>query len=469
MWRMNGTDAYMLAAETPRAYMHTFKIAILDPAAEPEGWSYENYRSAFLERLSLAPVFRWKYAPSPLGLNHPMWIEDPEFNIDHHIKRVACPSPGDQKALCEFMSSVYADQLDRSRPLWKTWVVEGLEDGKVAIVNIIHHAYFDGAGASYVLQQFFNPEPGVNPAPPEREWQPEAYPSWIKRLLWALRDWPRVMLHYLPRAVCGLCKRIRVEADGRKKGHPPHPNAAMMQKTPINTALSHGRTFVCDSLPLAEIKRVSKTFGVTINDVFINCSAGALRRYLLDLDYCSNEPLIAGVPLSGRRPENMAGIGNYATADFCWLHTEIADPVERLQASHRSATEMKAHARLTEGADIGSVVALCPPWVIKFVNWRFRRSDGASGIFGNVVLSNVVGPARPLYLNHTALDNWFSTGQVFEGSSLNMTLWSYCENANLCILADEQVLPDGWVLFRYFKDELDALIKAGNQVHHGPD
>jgi len=233
-----------------------------------------------------------------------------------------------------------------------------------------------------------------------------------------------------------------------------------MQKNPLNKVLGHGRTFVCDSLSLADFRRVGKAWNCTINDVFLSCSAGAMRRYLHDLGFDSSSPLVAGNPLSQRRPENMAGVGNFATADFCWLHTEVEDPVERLQASHLSANEMKAHAKACEGADMGTIVPLLPPWVVKFMSWNIRKGDGARGVFGNVVLSNVVGPRTPLYLDNMRLDNWFSTGQVFDGSSLNMTLWSYCGNANLCILADEEVLPDGWVLYNYFAEELGSLLDA---------
>ena len=463
MFRMNGADAFMLSLETPRAYMHTLKIAILDPSGEPEGWSFAHYRAAFLQRLDVSPVFRWKYLPSPTGLNHPMWVDDPEFNIDHHLKHVACPAPGDQKALCELISSVYADQLDRSRPLWKCWVVEGLQEGKVAIVTIVHHAYADGVAASHILEQFFRPELGAEPPVPNEAWQPGAYPSWFKRIFLDLRDWPRVMLYYLPKAITGIIKKRKLDAAAREAGQAPHPSALMMNKTPLNTVLGHGRTFVCDTFPLADIKAAGKVFGATINDVFLSCSAGAIRHYLLDQGYQPDEALIAGTPLSQPRPDHMAGIGNFATSDYSWLHSEIADPVERLQASHISANQMKQHASASKGADIGTIVALLPPWTVKILGWLIRRNAGAIGILGNVILSNVPGPRVPLYMNHTRLDNWFSTGQVFDGSSLNMTLWSYCDKANLCILADKQALPDGWVLYDYFMQELQALIEAGQR------
>jgi len=176
MIRLSGTDSFMLAMETPRAYMHTFKTAILDPSTDPDGWSFEKYRQMFLDRLHLIPFFRYKYCPSPLGINHPMWLDDPDFNIDYHIRHVALPEPRDHRALCKFMESVYAYQLDRSRPLWINWVVEGLEGGKVASVTLLHHAYVDGSGASWALNQIYQEEPGKSPENVPG-WRPEAYPS----------------------------------------------------------------------------------------------------------------------------------------------------------------------------------------------------------------------------------------------------------------------------------------------------
>ena len=127
MKRMGGVDAMFLGMESPRAYMHTFKIAILDPGSHPDDWSFQRYKERLENRLQHIPAFRWRYLPAPLGLGHPLWVEDPDFFLGYHLRHIACPAPGDHRALCDFMSSVYAYQLDRSRPLWITWVVEGLE------------------------------------------------------------------------------------------------------------------------------------------------------------------------------------------------------------------------------------------------------------------------------------------------------------------------------------------------------
>ena len=461
MRRMGGADAFMLAMETPKAYMHTFKVAILDPSTDPEGWSYDKLRQDFEKRIHLVPYLRWKYAPAPLALNHPLWVEDPDFNLDFHIRRIACPTPGDHKTLCEFMSSAYAYQLDRSRPLWKCWVVEGLKNGKVAVVTMLHHAYVDGVGAAWGLEQLFVDSPGYPPedVPP---WVARPIPSWFRQLWLALLDLPAVLLKNLPKVISGLKQKKTLEKQYQRSGKSPHPSPGMMQQTPINEVLSYGRTFVCESMPIENFKKISKGLGVTINDVFLCCAAGAIRRLFLDGNYNPDQgPLIAGTPFAGERPEGMEGLGNFVTLDYCWLHTDIEDPMQRLQASRESANEMKEHLRqmVEMNADFGAVMKILPPWAVKAFGWWLReKKKGSLSLFGNVALSNVPGPRRPLYLDKYKLDNWFSTGQIVDGTCLNMTMWSYCQNVNLCILADKKVLPDGWNLFNYFVEELEKLV-----------
>jgi WS/DGAT/MGAT family acyltransferase len=468
MKRMSGADAFLLGMETPRCYMHTLKIAILDPANEPGGWSFENYKQQVKSRLHLIPAFRWKYVPSPLGLSHPLWVEDADFNLNYHLRRVECPAPGDQRALCEFMADVYAYQLDRSRPLWMTWVVEGLENNKVALVTMVHHAYFDGVGASYAMQQYFSREPGYCPPPPTQVWQGEKVPSWFKSLLLGARDLPGIIAHNLPKVISGLKKMRALERRYEEEGLPKPPVASMMPKTPINRILSHGRSFVCDSIPLDSLQQTRRALGVTLNDLFLSCCAGAIRKLLRDLNYDpANGPLIAGIPISGNRPEGMQGEGNFATVDFTWLHVEIEDPMERLRASQRSAAQMKEHIAASRGADINTLVQLSPPWLTSLIRWRINSQQGKFGIFGNVLLSNVPGPREPLYLEHSVVENWFSTGQVFDGTALNMTLWSYCQNANLCVLADSEIIPDGWVIYEYFCQELESLATLASQQNRG--
>ena len=460
MKRLNGVDALMLGMETSKAYMHTFKVAIIDPSTDPNGWSFDKYYAESARRIHLVPMLRWKYLDSPLGLNHPYWVDDPDFDLHYHIRRVACPPPADHKALCEFMSSVYSYQLDRDRPLWMQWVVEGLADGKVAIVLLVHHAYVDGVGASWLLQQFYQPQVGVK-AGNAPAYDPAPLPSWPTRLGWAMRDWPEVTIGNIPKVASGLWRTYLLGRKRKAAGLPASPSPRNMQQTPINVALSAGRTFVCDSIPLERFVTVSKGLGVTINDVFACCVAGAVRHLLSDLNYNPDtHPLIGATPFAGERPAGMEGLGNFATQDYCWLRSDIADPGERLQASHEANAEMKEHIKEVKeaGADLNAVMQVLPPLAIKTLRKAIHRKRGSFGLFGNVLLSNVPGPKQALYLDNWKLANWFSSGQIVDGTGLNITMWSYNGQANVCMLTDREVLQDGWVLFNYFVDELNSLV-----------
>jgi WS/DGAT/MGAT family acyltransferase len=462
MKMMGGLDAMFLASETPRAYMHTFKIAILDPSTQPGGWDFQRYRERLQSRLHRIPLFRWRYLPAPLGIGHPMWVEDPEFHLDYHLRRVACPAPGDHRALCEFMSSVYAYQLDRSRPLWVSWIVEGLEGGKVATVTLVHHAYVDGVGASHAMQQFFSTEPGAEDGEEPPEWKPQPIPSWWRRLWAGIRAMPGLIATGVPLTVSGALKKRKLEQAYRRAGKPPHPSPAQMPATPLNRTLSHGRTFVCESMPLERVSHARIIEGATINDVFLCCAAGALRRLLQGMGYDPSQgPLVAGIPVAGDRPPGMEGESNYVSTDFTWLHIEIEDPRERLNATHASSLEFKEHLEAARGSGITGLAQLAPTLLTRLITWSVRRKGGKLGLSGNVVVSNVPGPRTPLYFGPMEVVNWFSTGQVFDGTSLNMTLWSYCGKANLCILGDSEVLPDGWMLYELFCDELSKLTALG--------
>jgi diacylglycerol O-acyltransferase len=463
--RLSGADAFMLGMETSKAYMHTFKVAIIDPSTDPNGWSFEKFYAESASRIHLVPMLRWKYLDSPLGLNHPYWVDDPDFDLHYHIRRVACPPPGSHRTLCEFMSAVYCYQLDRDRPLWMEWIVEGLEGGKVAIVLLVHHAYVDGVGAAWLMQQFYQPQAGVQ-AGSAPAYEPAPLPSWLTRLGWALRDWPEVMIGNVPKVASGLWHKFLLDRKRKASGLPAHTAPGLMRQTPINVALSAGRTFVCDSVPLERFVAASKGLDVTINDVFATCVAGAVRRLLADLGYDPDaHALIGGTPFAGKRPEGMEGLGNFATLDYCWVRSDIADLRLRVQASHEANAQMKQHLKEIKeaGADLNAVMQILPPWAIKMMRKAIYRSGGRVGFFGNLALSNVPGPKQALYLDRWKIANWFSTGQIIDGTALNITMWSYCGQANVCMLIDREILKDGWGLFKYFVDELNALVALAEQ------
>jgi WS/DGAT/MGAT family acyltransferase len=458
MRRLNGIDALMLYLDGGSAYNHTLKISVLDPSTDPDGWSFPKLRRMFEQRAHLLPEFRMRYLPTPLGLHHPIWVEDPEFDLDAHVRRVVCPAPGGMPEFCALVEQVYAHPLDRDRPLWQTWIVEGLEGGRVALVTLLHHAYTDGVGVLDMLGAFYNDTPddaAVVPAP----WAPQPLPSTTRRLRWALRDLPARLKLVGPTARA-MRDRVRVEREFARSGEQRLPSAfdRSIEPGPFQTGLSRSRRFSCETIPLAEVREVSKAFGATINDVFMACVAGGVRHHLQLAGSPPREKMVATMPLAVTPPAERPQPGNYSSIDYVWLHAQIADPLERLRATSVAAEATKQHFAKTKDADIGAVVELLPERAISGFARLNARTKGRFDTFKNVVVSNVPGPRQPRYLGRWKVDSWFSTGQISHGATLNMTVWSYCDQFNLCVLADAVAVPDTWELVRGFRAALDELL-----------
>ena len=304
MRRMDGVSAFLYHQEKSGAIMHTLKISIMDTSAIPGGWNYELFRNSVANRLHLLPMFRWKALKVPFGLHHPVWVDDPDFDLDYHLRRIACPAPGDRKAFCELVSEVYAWPLDMTKPLWLCWVVEGLENNEVALVTLVHHAYTDGSGAARLLQKVYSLS--QNAAEPERQmtWVPEKTPGKLSLLVHALIDLPRTWMTSFPKIRQGMANVRAMKKKYAESGRELPPSAFKdTRDSPFNIMVGRGRTFVFDTLPLEEIKAISKGFGVTIYDLFVAAAAGAYRKFMQTRGYNPDTgPLVAAIPVSKRTP-----------------------------------------------------------------------------------------------------------------------------------------------------------------------
>ena len=454
MRRMDGLSAFMLHQERPGAYMHTLKISILDVSEIPGGWSFDGFIQSFARRLHTLPMFRWKFLKVPFGLHHPVWVDDPDFDLNYHVRHVACPAPGDRKAFCNLVSELYAWKLDTSKPLWVCWVVEGLEADRVALITLMHHAYADGTGAARLLTRFYSRAPETDEAEAV-PWVPEPTPSQLALLGRALIDLPVTWARSLPRISRGFSAARKMKRSFRESGKQLPPSAFRdVRDSPFNIMLSHDRTFVLETFDLQEIRALSKGFGVTINDLFVGAAAGAYRRFMASREFDPDAgPLVTSIPISRRPPEEEDDcIGNMTTSDYLALPVHLSEPGERLAAAQKAGDIMKEHLAVAEGADIASLLEISPPILLRLLDWVVKRQEGRFGLFGNAVLSNVAGPRETLYLGQAKLANWISMGQIFHGLGLNTTVWSYAGQFNLCILADTRLLRDGWELIGYFHD-----------------
>ncbi len=460
---MSGADALMLYLDRPRAYNHTIKLMILDPSKDPEGWSWPRFKRDFASRIGLVPRLRQRYLAVPAGLNHPVWIDDPDFNLDYHLRRVACPAPGSMVELCELIGELYAHPLDHAHPLWQIWVIEGLPGGRVANLLLIHHALTDGIGILRMLNSFWGSKPEASLYPVELPFEPAPLPTKWRLLGNGLRDLPALLAENVPSALRGMRAGRRARRQWVAEGLPlpPKPGDPEFDR-PYARSVSPRRSFAARSFSLDRVKAVSKAFKVTLNDVFLSCAAGAVRAHMIattgappERGQIATVPF-ALVPLSERRRD-----GNFSTVDHTVLHPHIADPVERLMECRKSAQTMKRHFEATREANVAALFNLLPRSVPKLADRLNERKGGGVLPFWNIVLSNVPGPRERMRLGQLELEQWYSTGQIAHGASLNITVWSYVDQFNVCILTDKTLIADPWPLIEAIEASLLELERVG--------
>ncbi len=461
MERLTGLDAGFLYMETPTQHMHTLKIAILDPSTVPGGYRFERVKEVLAERLHLLPPFRRRLVEVPFNLHHPVWIEDPDFDLDFHVRRVAVPAPGGQEELDELISQIASHQLDRRHPLWEVSVVEGLEHGHIGFVTKIHHCMADGVKAAELLVNVFDARPdAIAPAPPDPPWRPEAIPSGPHLLGQAVVAIVRALFG-VPALLTRTVRGFRAVARRRRSGEvsPPLPFSA--PTTTFNTALTPHRWYVSTSLSLDDVKAVKSALGATVNDVVLAACAGALRRYFEARRELPDRPLIAGVPVSTRTEEN-GRLANSVSNLFASVPIHLDDPVARVTAVHEVMKGAKEQLNLLGAEMLADWSELTPPRPYAALNRaysRFRLAERHRPPI-NLVISNVPGPPQPLYVGGAKLLSIYSMGPILENIGLNITVWSYLEQMNFGIVACRETMPDLRSLVGHLHDALAELKKA---------
>ena len=460
MERLTGLDAGFLYMETPSQHLHTMKVAVVDPGGSPGGYSFDRVREVLGAHLPRLPEFRRRLVPVPFMVHHPVWVDDASFDIDNHLYRVVADPPGGQAELDRVVSDVAGRPLDRSRPLWELWVVEGLENGHVGFVSKIHHCIADGVKAAEMLVQVLTPDPSPELPTPTAGWTGEPVPGRGALVRDALADWVRDIAGLpglLARTGRGLYRVVRRRREGRDA--PPAPFATV--STPFNRALIPPRLFVSTTLSLPEVKAVREALGATVNDVVLALCAGALRRWLQDHGSLPSRPLVAGVPVS-TRDEFKVGRANSVSNLFTGLPVHVGDPVVRVAEARRMMAAAKeqhralgpdileAWSQLTPPAPFGGVVRLYS---------RLRLADRHRPPI-NLIVSNVPGPSAPLYVAGARLVGIWSMGPILENIGLNITVWSYLDQLNFGLVACPDAVPDLRALAGYLHDALEELRKA---------
>ncbi|MGH9068956.1 MAG: WS/DGAT/MGAT family O-acyltransferase [Acidimicrobiales bacterium] len=478
MRRLSGLDAGFLSMETASMHMQVASACIFDPAGVDGGWTFDRVRALVESRLALVPPFRRRLVEVPFQLHHPVWVEDPDFDLDYHLRRAALPSPGGVGELAGFAADVMGRPLDRSRPLWEMYVLEGLEGGRSALVAKTHHAAIDGVSGAELMAQLLDvePNPGERSSPgepsrgkpssgeppPADPWRPDRVPSDFEMLAYAVSSLalqPAALVVAVDHAVkvgLNLAKRNR-EPDVRP---PPAPFSA--PRTSLNQSITPHRRCAFTRLPLDDMRAVRAALGGTVNDVVLAVAAGALRHYLAARGEDPEESLVALVPISVRGEGEEGTLGNRVSAMLVSLATAVADPAERLRVISEGTRQAKAQGRAIGAGTLTDWAELAAPAVAalaaRLVS-RMKVFDLVRPAF-NVVVSNVPGPGFPLYCAGAPMEAIYPMGPVADGAGLNMTVMSYRGTMFFGLVACRETVPALDEVADHLGGALDELVEA---------
>jgi WS/DGAT/MGAT family acyltransferase len=472
MQRVPSLDAGMLYAETPEMPLHTMGVVILEP---PPGVAlFQVMRRVFAERLHLLPPLRRRLVEGPLKLGDPHWIEDPAFDLDNHMRHAAIPSPGSLRELAEFVGDFGGRLLERTKPLWELALVEGVEGGKAAIVIKVHHAAMDGGQVvALFLGHLFDPTPEIRRLPsPAAAWTPDREPS----LAWLAADAARAVatrpLHAI-RAIADVAATVVRGAlphgAGPGGAESPGPAARLFEAppTPWNGALTPHRSVALADVAFDDVKAIKRAFGTTINDVVLAASGAALRSWLLAHGGLPERPLVVNVPVAVRG-EGEADAGNRVSMILVHLPVQGDDPVERLLAVHAETRRAKAehgHTRSDVFQKFTDVVtSITAPLVLTQMVGLYSSTHLADRLpfFWNLVISNLPGPAVPLYCGGAKAVRIFPLGPVQQGSGLNLTVLSTLDRLCFGAMACKEMVPDVEDIATGFVDAIGELRKLAD-------
>lgn len=458
MERLSGMDATFLYVETQAGHMHVAMVGIYDVSTMPGGYSFEKFREHIRSRLHLVPPFRRRLVEVPFQFHHPVWIEDPDFDLDNHVRRTTAPAPGGRRELAQVASEIASVPLDRSRPLWEAWVIEGLKHDRVGFVCKIHHAAIDGASGAEIMTALYDLEP--DPAPTEPvEVVAEHVPSNVELLSYAAMSKVRRATNAVPLVTRTLRSASNLVGTIIDKSKPHGAVPLTAPHTPFNLSIGARRATSFARIPLDETRAVKDALDVKVNDVILEVCAGTLRRYLKLHDALPEESLIAVCPVSVRVEEEKGSQGNKVSAMFASLATQIDDPAERLEAIRKS----------TEGAKEDHK-ALGARTLTDWAEWAAPRTFGLAartyssmGLadhhrpIHNLVISNVPGPPFPLYLAGAELVAAYPMGPIMDGAGLNITVLSYRDHVDIGFLADAALVPDIWEVAAQVRPAFEEL------------
>ena len=457
--RLSALDAQFLHLETPSVHMHVAGLAILDPSSRPDGaLRFEHLEDLIRRRIHLVPRFRQKIVNVPLNIGRPVWVDDADFDIRFHLRRAALPAPGGRQELCDYVERVHSRPLDRSKSLWEMYLIEGLEDGHVAVLSKVHHAMIDGISGidiATVLLDF-----SVEPRAVESEtWTPAPEPSSRDLLIDAVREQVanpvRAGIEAIGHAASAPGQALQ-QAQAMIGGVASLISAGTAPASPFNRHIGSNRHFAIAEAPVEDFKLVKNTLGGTVNDVVLAVVAGSVNRFLEHRGIPSNNlSFRTMVPVSTRDPSERMALGNRVSNIFVELPVGPMEPADRLHAITNATKDLKSSHAAIGASTLMEIGTWAPPTLHALAARLMSR-----GRFINLVVSNVPGPQVPLYMCGARLVANYPMMPLAESCALSIAVTSLSGVMGFGLTSDWDSLPDIDVLAEGLLVALEDLKKA---------
>jgi WS/DGAT/MGAT family acyltransferase len=455
--RLTSTDASFLHQEGRNSHMHIGGVLIFE-GPPPD---FQDFLDHVRSRLHLVPRYRQKLATPPLESGRPLWIDDPAFNLEYHVRHSALPEPGSEEQLFRLAARIASQQLDRERPLWENWLIEGLEGNRFALISKTHHALVDGISGVDLAQVLFDLDPNPSPPPPDLQpWQPHPEPSQAELLMAGARGMVRTTASILNRALGAASrpetslKLMRDAAEGIGEivwaGLNPAP------QTPLNVPIGPHRRYAVSRQRLSEYKEIKDALGGTVNDVVLTVVSGALARWLRQRGVRTEGlEMRALVPVSIRPQDQRGALGNQLAVMRGPLPVYITDPVARLRFVRQAMNGLKESKQAIGAATLAQVNNLAPPTILA----QASRLNFSTRLF-NLIVTNVPGPQLPLYVLGRQLQDLFPVAFLPENHALAIAIMSYNGALDYGLLGDYDQLADIEVIVEGLQESKDELLAA---------
>jgi diacylglycerol O-acyltransferase / wax synthase len=454
--RLTGLDSSFLHLERDGTQMHVASTTLFEGPAPP----YVEFRDHIASRLHLVPRFRQKVRFVPLGQGRPVWVDDPHLNLAYHVRHTSLPEPGSEQQLRVLAGRIFSQQLDRSKPLWELWLIEGVKGGRFAIVGKTHHAMVDGVSGVDITTVLFDAEkdPAENPMEAE-QWVPRPEPNGAQLLGEALLEraiYPREIARGLRRIGRGPRRALRNATDAAVAAGSFAWTGVGAPGSPFNFDVGTHRRFAWVRASLAEMKQVKNELGGTVNDVILTAVAGALGRYMRSRGHPTvGVELRAMVPVSVRTADQRGTLGNQVTAMMATLPVWCEDPKRRMEIVRQSMGDLKQSKQAVGASLLTQLADFAPPTIAG----QAARLQSRQRFF-NLVVTNIPGPQFPLYLMGRRMERVFPMVPLAKNQGVCIGIMSYDGQVNFGLIGDYDGMPDLEDLALDIEASIDELIEA---------